>query len=291
MSKKLALIILFFILGTVLLFHFLIFLEHIPYDKVWAGKLNSVEEMKSFEAFSILLNAFILTVLYIKYRHLAKGVKNAVIDVLIWAFSVFFLLNTAGNLFSKNMIELIFGTFLSLTCTILCVIIAKKRIHREVIKQKIRLSDSQKSLFTKIDFIDTFSTTNHSSNIEEITTLIFNTTPKWINSLFALRNRIAGLFGYGIELPRDYNENFKVGEYIKFFKIYSISDNEVILGADDSHLNFRVLIIDDKSSSHNIKVITIVEFNNLKGKIYMSVINPFHKLIVRRMVKNAYNEI
>ena len=68
MKKKVALIIMFFILGIVLLFHFLILTEQIPYDKVWAGKLNSVEEMKSFEIFSILLNAFILTVLYIKYN-------------------------------------------------------------------------------------------------------------------------------------------------------------------------------------------------------------------------------
>ena len=48
MKKKTALIIMFFILGIVLLFHFLILTEQIPYDKVWAGKLNSVEEMKSF---------------------------------------------------------------------------------------------------------------------------------------------------------------------------------------------------------------------------------------------------
>jgi len=88
MKKKVVLIIMFFILGIVLLFHFLIFTEQIPYDKVWAGKLNSVEEMKSFETFSILLNTFILTVLYIKYIQLLKGVNSKVIDILIWIFSV-----------------------------------------------------------------------------------------------------------------------------------------------------------------------------------------------------------
>lgn len=127
MNKKVASIIMFFILGIVLLFHFLILTEQIPYEKVWAGKLNSVEEMKSFETFSILLNTFILTVLYIKYRLLVKGVNNKVIDILIWIFTVFFMLNTVGNLFSKSMIELILGTFLTLTSAILCFVIVKKK--------------------------------------------------------------------------------------------------------------------------------------------------------------------
>tara|TARA_R110002049_G_scaffold247413_5_gene421586 strand:+ start:96 stop:503 length:408 start_codon:yes stop_codon:yes gene_type:complete len=127
MNKKVALIIMFFILGIVLVFHFLILTEQIPYTNVWAGKLNSVEEMKSFETFSILLNIFILGILSIKYRQLGKGVTNKVIDMLIWIFAGFFTLNTLGNLFSKSMIELILGTFMTLTSAILCFIIVKKK--------------------------------------------------------------------------------------------------------------------------------------------------------------------
>ena len=44
MNKKIALKIMFILLGTLLIFHLLIFTEQIPYDKVWAGKLNSVGE-------------------------------------------------------------------------------------------------------------------------------------------------------------------------------------------------------------------------------------------------------
>jgi hypothetical protein len=126
MSKKTALIIMFFVLGIVLLFHFLVLTEQIPYDKVWAGKLNSVKEMKSFETFSILVNIFMLTILYTKYRLLAKGEKNKVIDIFIWIFAGFFALNTVGNLFSKSMTEFIFGTLLTLTSSILCFVIVRK---------------------------------------------------------------------------------------------------------------------------------------------------------------------
>ena len=126
MKKKVALISMFFILGIVLIFHTLILIELIPYDKVWAGKLNSVEEMKSFETISILLNAFMLIVLYLKYRKLGQGTTSKVIDLLIWIFAGFFVLNTVGNLFSKSMVELILGTLLTLTSAILCFVIVKK---------------------------------------------------------------------------------------------------------------------------------------------------------------------
>jgi len=127
MSKKVALIIMFFILGAILIFHFLIFTEQIPYDKVWAGKLNSVEEMKSYEIFSILLNVFILVVLFIKYKQLEREERNKIIDIFIWIFAIFFALNTLGNLFAQSMIELIIGSLLTLISSILCFIIVKNR--------------------------------------------------------------------------------------------------------------------------------------------------------------------
>ena len=130
MNKKVALIIMFFILGIVLIFHFLILTEQIPYDKVWAGKLNSVQEMKSFETFSIILNVFMLTILFVKYKQLERGIKHRIVDILIWVFTAFFALNTIGNLFANSMIELILGTFLTLTSSILCFVIVKKKKTR-----------------------------------------------------------------------------------------------------------------------------------------------------------------
>lgn len=290
MNKRVALIIMFFILGIVLIFHFLILTEQIPYDRVWAGKIHTAEEMKSLEIFSILLNTVILAVLYTKYRQLSRGVNHKVVDILIWMCAVFFLLNTVANLFSKNTIELVLGTLLTLTSAILCFVIVRKNRTRKVIEEKVGLTEHQQDLLTNIDFVDTFATKNQINNIEEITDLVFNTTPRWVKSLFVLRNKISGFFGLKTEMPSDHNESFKVGGYVKFFKIFAISDTEVILGADDSHLNFRALICNDHSSSYNIKVITLVEYNNLKGKLYMTIIKPFHRKIVKRMVQNAFRE-
>ncbi|MCK0135744.1 hypothetical protein [Arenibacter sp. S6351L] len=126
MNKRIALKIMFLLLGTLLIFHVLIFTEQIPYDKVWAGKLNSVEEMKAFEAFSILINLFMILILSIKYKLLESRKRNKVVDILIWIFVVFFALNTIGNMFAKSLIELILGGILTLVSSILCFIIVKK---------------------------------------------------------------------------------------------------------------------------------------------------------------------
>ncbi len=126
MNKRIALKIMFLLLGALLIFHALIFTEQIPYDKVWAGKLNSVEEMKAFEAFSILINLFMILILSIKYKLLESGKSNKAIDILIWVFVVFFALNTLGNMFAKSLIELILGGILTLVSSILCFIIVKK---------------------------------------------------------------------------------------------------------------------------------------------------------------------
>lgn len=159
---------------------------------------------------------------------------------------------------------------------------------KKVKEVKTSLTEIHKKLLPKIDFSDTFSTTNHTDSIEKITKLIFNTPPRWIKLLFTLRNSLAALVGLKTVKPDDYNEGFTVDDYVNFFKIYAISDNEVIIGADDSHLNFRAIIHNTQSESFNIEVITLVEYNNLKGKVYMGIIKPFHRLVVKRMVKNAY---
>ncbi|PQJ71908.1 DUF2867 domain-containing protein [Polaribacter butkevichii] len=161
---------------------------------------------------------------------------------------------------------------------------------KKVKEEKQKLSDELYGLLTTVNFTDTFSTTNHIDDITTITNLIFNNSPKWLELLFTLRNKLVHIIGLKTNIPEDYNETFKIGGYVKFFKIFSISDCQVILGADDSHLNFRAIVKKDASISYNIKVITLVEFNNKTGKYYMNIIKPFHRLVVKQMVKKAFKK-
>ncbi len=131
----------------------------------------------------------------------------------------------------------------------------------KVKEQKVDLHNFV-GILDHIEFSDTFTTTNHSDSLEKIANLIFNNPPQWIKSLFTLRNRVVGLFGLKTEVPDDYTDEFKVGGYVMFFKIFNIESNHLILGADDSHLKFRVKIENTEDAQHNIKVTTLVEFNN-----------------------------
>ncbi|MFY0608306.1 MAG: DUF2867 domain-containing protein [Cyclobacteriaceae bacterium] len=150
-------------------------------------------------------------------------------------------------------------------------------------------TEGVKNALPKIDFTDTFSTTNHQDDLRSISNLVFGTMPKWVEFLMKLRNAIVSVFGLKTEIPADFHSTFEVGGYVGFFQIFSIEHNEIMLGADDKHLNFRVSIYNSGEDQFNIKVTTLVQFNNLFGRFYMAIVMPFHHLIVKRMVKQAYS--
>ena len=126
MSKATALITLFSLLGILVVFHILILVQVIPYSQVWGGRLNSVEEMQTFEIFSIAINLLMLLVVVIKYRQLQQGRSSKLINFLIGLFAVFFGLNTVGNLFAENLWELVLGSVFSISAAVLCIKILKK---------------------------------------------------------------------------------------------------------------------------------------------------------------------
>jgi hypothetical protein len=160
-----------------------------------------------------------------------------------------------------------------------------------IVKEETTLEEYLNGKFlSQVDFNDTFSVTNHKNNLHEISKLIFNNPPQWISWLFNLRNKLVKIVGLKTEIPHDYNTHFCVGGYIGFFRIFSISDTQLVLGADDSHLNFRAIILKTNETAYNVKVVTLVQYNNSLGRFYMHLIKPFHVIVVKRMVKNAYNE-
>ena len=118
------------LLSIVLVFHLCVLFEIISYKIVWAGKLNSKEEMYVFEAVSILINFFLIIVLCIKFQNIKKSETNRIINIIIWVFVFLFALNTLGNLFAENLIEQILGTLLTFISATLCWIIVKKKNKR-----------------------------------------------------------------------------------------------------------------------------------------------------------------
>lgn len=161
-------------------------------------------------------------------------------------------------------------------------------VQKLVIEESNPETTGIKFAMSRVDFSDTFSTSNHQDDIGQIAKKIFGTFPLWVKWLFHIRSVLVRLIRLKTARPDDYNDEFCVGGYVGFFRIFKILPDEMILGADDSHLNFRVSIYNSGSKNYNIKVTTLVKFNNFTGKFYMRLISPFHRLVVKRMVRQAY---
>lgn len=155
------------------------------------------------------------------------------------------------------------------------------------------------------DYIDSFQGQFYDKfqniRILEIGKSFFSSEPKWINKLFAFRNKLVGIFGLktsGKTTDRQKILNdFKCekGEQIGLFKVFEKTTEEIILGEDDKHLNFRIsLFIDKQNESKNenkLIISTTVKFNNWFGRLYFLPVRPFHKLIVPAMLKEIIKNI
>jgi len=160
-------------------------------------------------------------------------------------------------------------------------------------KQKVHTSQvPENSMYRNylevIDFSDTYKVKliNSDISIESIYINVFTHSPKWVDNLLLLRNKIVGVFGLDTNKERaEVNkENLIIGSKTGIFKIYAINENEVIAGQDDKHLNFRISVL---KQNNEVFLSTLVQYNNWFGKVYFFIIKPFHKHIVKALLKNA----
>tara|TARA_B100001173_G_C15992235_1_gene549488 strand:+ start:382 stop:933 length:552 start_codon:yes stop_codon:yes gene_type:complete len=163
------------------------------------------------------------------------------------------------------------------------------------------LNTSQKEYDFSDSFEGVFKDNQNTINITEIGKAFFSSGPKWVDNLFSLRNKIVSIFG--LKTPGKITnraqqlELFKCnpGEQLGLFKVFSKNENEVILGEDDKHLNFRISMFvnqskEDAKKKHLI-ISTTVEYNNWFGKLYFLPVRPFHKLIVPTMLKGMIRKL
>jgi hypothetical protein len=97
--------------------------------------------------------------------------------------------------------------------------------------------------------------------------------PTWVSALMRLRNLMVAPFGLNTEVTSP--------NRIGFFPLVSRSDTELILGIDDSHLDFRISVLKQDGM---VFFGTWVRTKNRFGRFYLTLIMPFHILIVRNAV-------
>jgi hypothetical protein len=106
--------------------------------------------------------------------------------------------------------------------------------------------------------------------------------PNWAIALFKIRNAIVKVFGLKTDMK-------KGKEHSTFFTLIEKNDDEIVMGESDKHLDFRASIKKDAEAG-TIALITVVHFNNVWGKVYFFPVKPFHKMIIRAMMKRYYDE-
>ncbi len=142
--------------------------------------------------------------------------------------------------------------------------------------------------FGRIHYCDSycFDKNTHDS-IDKITSTVFK-SPRWVDVLLSIRNLMVKVFGLKTGRGKKTNDSFKysVGSRVDLFMVISRNDNEIVMGETDKHLDFRVSVMRQKQyNSTHIFVTTIVRYKNIWGRLYFMPVKPFHKLIVRAMMK------
>ncbi len=131
-------------------------------------------------------------------------------------------------------------------------------------------------------------------SIDDVGKAFFKSGPKWIDNLFAFRNRLVKSIGLKTSNSQndkdETSKNFKCtpGEQVGLFKVFDVSANEVILGEDDKHLDFRVSLFfkEQEKETVDLNVSTVVQYHNWLGRFYFIPVKFFHKLIVPTMLKD-----
>jgi hypothetical protein len=108
--------------------------------------------------------------------------------------------------------------------------------------------------------------------------------PRWITTLMALRDYLVTPFGLKTSDPN----NRTAADVIGIFPVLSQSPARLVAGFDDSHLDFRVVVdVANSGPGQQVTATTLVLTHNRLGRIYLAIILPFHRLIVRSMLRQV----
>ncbi len=109
-------------------------------------------------------------------------------------------------------------------------------------------------------------------------------SPRWVEALLSLRHALVAPFG----LKRSGAGENSAGDIIGIFPVLSETPGRLVAGFDDSHLDFRVVVdVAASGQGQQVTTTTLVRTHNRLGRSYLAIILPFHRLVVRAMLKQV----
>ncbi len=151
-----------------------------------------------------------------------------------------------------------------------------------------------------IDFQDCFTASfeiHKELPLDETVYQCFNSFEQsWVDSLFRLRNQLVKPFG--LIAPSDtrntkpQQKEIKTGGKVAFFDVIERNNEEVLMYINDSHLAaYFSILLSQNGRFKTLYTSTTVEYHNKLGKFYFAIIKPFHKLIMKTMIKNLIQNL
>ncbi len=108
--------------------------------------------------------------------------------------------------------------------------------------------------------------------------------PRWVEALTSLRNLLVTPFG----LKTSGESRTAPSEMIGIFPIVSETPDRLVAGFNDKHLDFRVVVdVATSGALRNVTATTLVLTHNRLGRTYLAIILPFHRLIVRTLLRQV----
>jgi Protein of unknown function (DUF2867) len=106
--------------------------------------------------------------------------------------------------------------------------------------------------------------------------------PVWISVLRRLRNLIVAPLGLKTALDKSIGPDKRIGT----FPLVSKSPERVVVGLDDKHLDFRLVVdvVNFEDGHQTVTATTYVKTHNAFGRFYLYVVKPFHRIIVPAML-------
>jgi hypothetical protein len=137
------------------------------------------------------------------------------------------------------------------------------------------------------DWADAFEiqTDRELADLKAVADCMVGAMPFWAGPLLWLRNILVAPFGLK---PADPGAIPATADRAGFFPVLSQDSGRIVLGLDDRHLDFRIVLERRPcASGDGYRLTTLVERHNRFGRLYIFLISPFHKRIVRSVMKNA----
>lgn len=139
------------------------------------------------------------------------------------------------------------------------------------------------SWYENASLLDSYSidmSASEKSSMRELATRALVNPPTWQKALIALRDAMVTPFG--IKTSDTVRTTQDSHGRVDFFPVHWEGKDEIVLGTNDRHLDFRLSLLRRHSPvGTSLIATTVVHTHNALGFTYLNAIRPFHHLVVR----------